>query len=806
MKHRNWLRITESFMFVGSGVGTIAAIASQQVLYSAAPVSALLFLNLLNHRRLEQTAQAATDSAIAQLDQKFAGTITTLQQQVHALPSPLHLASLRKDLNNRRQEAVGDLDRRLQQLSDTINQPDVRSLPEAVLQLREQYTVLMHSLGNVRETLQRLNQPPSPTTTLEPELAQLKAELADLKRNLPTASQHQTLHRYRDLEDQIKQLHRRLNKLPAPFDGNFLKQDIESLIKVVGEMVTRRDLARVEAQLEQLSQKNEGFEQALGSQKTVTTILRKEMTMVAAKLGTWEKQLDAIALARPESVEALAATVSSLEQQVNQLPKSTDLVNLRAEVQHLINGHVGQLQHHLETVQEQTQVLEAQHRTLREWVHQLPQLLDATTVQAEVKQLAHRVEWAETNVLELQARQSGQREPATHAELVVEVQAEAIDTEPGRDRPLTTVKSSRSLLEAALDTAQARLIVVSPFPDATILDADLLQQFQAFLARRGCLDIGWGHLAAGGDRLEPRSIDRRRGIHPAQDDFLYKTLNCLTELKKQYPNQFRFKVMGTDEAFLVCDRAYAVLGADSMPTASAVFPTAAIGIRTTDPAIIQQLVERFDDPVLATTDVTAYFHRAATRYDLGDRQGAIADYTEVLRIDPNHDIAYNNRGLARYDLGEKGAAITDFEHALHHNPHNYIAAFNRGYVRSELGDKLGAIEDYTAAIHGNPDYAPAYFYRGLARTRMQNKLGAIQDYTEVIRLNPNDAGAYFYRGLASAKIGQRMEAIRDLRQAAQLFETQDDQANYEQALAALKKLQKTMVIANTSQPLLSHEA
>lgn len=793
-------------MFVGSGMGTIAAIASQQAVYSAAPVSALLLLNLLNHRRLERTAQATTDTAIAQLDQKFAATVTTLQQQVQSLPSPLHLASLRKDLQNRQQESVADLERRLRQLSEMANRPEVRSLPEEVLQLREQYTILMHSLGNVREGLNRLNQA-TPSTALETDLAQLKADLAALKRNLPTTIPTEALGRYRELEEQIKHLNRRLNKLPAPFDGNFLKQDIESLIKLVGDLVTRRDLARVEAQVERLTQKNEGIEQTLSSQKTVTTILKKEMTVVASKLGALEEQLDALPSApvAPTGLETLVATVNSLEQQVSQLPQPTDLVNLRAEVQQLVTGHVGQLQHHLETVQQQTQALEAQHHTLRDWVHQLPQMLDATTLQTEVKHLANRVEWAESSVLELQAQRQGDRAPGPQAELVVEVQA-AVHPELGRDRPPTPLKSSRALLEAALETAQARLIVVSPFPDPAILDADMLQRFHAFLARQGCLDIGWGHLAPSGDRGEPRSIDRRRGIHPAQDDFLYTTLNCLTELKKQYPNQFRFKVMGTEEAFLVCDRAYAILGSTSVPTASTDFPAAAIGIRTTDSAVIQQLVARFDNPVLATTDAPAYFHRAATRYDLGDRQGAIADYTELLRILPNHDIAYTNRGLARYDLGEKGAAIQDFERALQHNPHNYIAAFNRGYVRSELGDKLGAIEDYTTAIHSNPDYAPAYFYRGLARTRMQNKLGAIQDYSEVIRLNPNDAGAYFYRGLASAKIGQRMEAIRDLRQAAQLFAAQDDQANYEQALAALKKLQKTMIIGSTSQPLLSNEA
>jgi tetratricopeptide (TPR) repeat protein len=303
-----------------------------------------------------------------------------------------------------------------------------------------------------------------------------------------------------------------------------------------------------------------------------------------------------------------------------------------------------------------------------------------------------------------------------------------------------------------------------------------------------------------------RSIDRRRALEPTKKSFLHKTLHQLTQLKRQYPAQFRFKVLGTDEHFLVCDRSYAVLGTQSVATASAVFPQAAVGLRTTDGEVIQGLVDRFDNPSLDAKDAIAYFNRASTRYDLGDRLGAIQDYTEVLRIHPHDDVAYNNRGLAYYDQNDSDSAMSDFEQAVQYNPENFMAHCNRGFVRSEQGDKLGAIEDYTYALQINPDFATAYFYRGLARTRLQNKLGAIQDYTEVIRLNPQDAAAHFYRGLACVKIGHRLDAIEDLRQAAQLFSEQGDTANYQQTLSTLKKLHTTLAITTSSQSLLASEA
>ncbi|HEY9906045.1 MAG TPA: tetratricopeptide repeat protein, partial [Thermosynechococcaceae cyanobacterium] len=286
--------------------------------------------------------------------------------------------------------------------------------------------------------------------------------------------------------------------------------------------------------------------------------------------------------------------------------------------------------------------------------------------------------------------------------------------------------------------------------------------------------------------------------------YLYEILNQLTHLKRQYPDQFRFKVLGTDENFLVCDRSFAVLGTQSLPMASAVFPQAAVGLRTTNPEVIQELVDRFDDPILEADDVIAYFRRAITRYDLGDRPGAIADYTEVLRFNPTDDVALNNRGLAHYDLGDRPAAVADLDRAVQQNSASFVAYCNRGVIRAELGDRMGAIEDYTAALQTNPDYATAYFHRGLARTRTRNKIGAVQDYTEVIRLNPEDGLAFLYRGLACIKLGQRPAAIEDLQKAAQLFSEQGDTANYQQALKTLEKLENTVAIAGSSQPLVPH--
>ncbi|HEY9617018.1 MAG TPA: tetratricopeptide repeat protein [Microcoleaceae cyanobacterium] len=823
MKKRKWLNVAEYCLLVGSGIGSLAALASQQILllYTAAPVSVLLLLlNLISRQQIEETTQEATANSVSQLNQKLSSDINSLQQQVQAMPSVFDLASLRKSVLAKNQEALAELAQSVGDLQRELARPEWRLMHQEVKQLQDHYAHLSATVTGITESLNRLGAA-SRLGTLEDELAHLKTDLAQVRNTLQSLDHQQQQHSHRDLQAQIDQLNRRFNKLPPQFDATSLKQDIDSLIKVIGDLASRRDLSRVESQLRKLNQQNSALEQSMTPLKVATTILRKQVDTVSARLAyesNQEAEVEASTGIENQAVEELKATIASLEHRLDQLATATNPTYLQTEIQGIVATHLAPLQQQLSAVNQVNETIDRQQQELRDWVNRLPQLLDSTALQNEVKYLAGRVEWAESAFMDLQTQvdsavetrldevmqQLRANQIVPKYELVFDVQTRNRQTMA--DAPTATGCGSRAMLEEALDRAQARLVVVYPYPSPATLDDAMMQKFRQFLDRKGCLDIGWGHLGDVTSRHTARPIDRRRAIDPTEKGFLYTTLNQLTQLKKQYPDRFRFKVLGTDENFLVCDRSFAILGSQSVATASVVFPEAVVGLRTTDATVIQGLIQRFDEPDLDADDATAYFNRAATRYDLGDRTGAIADYTEVLRIIPHDDVAYNNRGLAYYDLDDRQAAIDDLTLAVQHNPENFIAYCNRGVIRSELGDKLGAIEDYTTAIHLNPDYTSAYFYRGLARTRMQNKLGAIQDYTQVIRLNPQDASAYFYRGLACIKIGHRLEAIKDLRQAAQLFQEQGDTANYKQTVQAIKKLHKTLVIAGSGKPMVSNGA
>lgn len=157
----------------------------------------------------------------------------------------------------------------------------------------------------------------------------------------------------------------------------------------------------------------------------------------------------------------------------------------------------------------------------------------------------------------------------------------------------------------------------------------------------------------------------------------------------------------------------------------------------------------------------AYYNRGNAYRDLGNNQTAIADFSKAIEINPKHTDAYNNRGNALFDSGNKQGAIADYNKAIEIDPRYTKAYFNRGNARNDLGDKQAAIADYNKALEIDPGYVNAYYRRGNVRHSLGDNQTAIADYNKAIQIDPKHANSYNNRGNVHYDLGNKPAALAD---------------------------------------------
>ena len=140
-------------------------------------------------------------------------------------------------------------------------------------------------------------------------------------------------------------------------------------------------------------------------------------------------------------------------------------------------------------------------------------------------------------------------------------------------------------------------------------------------------------------------------------------------------------------------------------------------------------------------------------------------------VTDDYALAYNNRGWSKHNLKDDNGAIADYTKAIELNPDYALAYFNRGYSKGELKDHDGAKSDYTKAIELNPNYAMAYNNRGYSKSILEDYNGAIADYNKAIELDPNNSLAYANRGISKYILGDLNGACDDAKKVANLGDT-----------------------------------
>jgi Trypsin-like peptidase domain/TPR repeat/Tetratricopeptide repeat len=173
-------------------------------------------------------------------------------------------------------------------------------------------------------------------------------------------------------------------------------------------------------------------------------------------------------------------------------------------------------------------------------------------------------------------------------------------------------------------------------------------------------------------------------------------------------------------------------------------------------------------PTATRNSAADYVSRGEQKAGDGNFEGAIADYTEAIRLNPNNAEAFNARGYAYFKLQQYSKAISDNTEAIRLQPNNSMTYVVRSVAYRGLGEYEKAIADCTEAIRLIPINSLAYVFRGNAYCDLGEYGKAISDYTESIRILPGSAPVYESRANAYEKLGKFSMAAEDRKKAKEL--------------------------------------
>jgi serine/threonine-protein kinase len=108
-------------------------------------------------------------------------------------------------------------------------------------------------------------------------------------------------------------------------------------------------------------------------------------------------------------------------------------------------------------------------------------------------------------------------------------------------------------------------------------------------------------------------------------------------------------------------------------------------------------------------DADEYVRRANRSYSLRELDQAILQYSEALRIKPDHALAYFGRANAYHDKGLLEAAIADYTQVLKLTPHYMAAYFRRAQAYEQKGEHQLVIADYSQLLRIKSDHTSGAF-------------------------------------------------------------------------------------------------
>lgn len=159
-----------------------------------------------------------------------------------------------------------------------------------------------------------------------------------------------------------------------------------------------------------------------------------------------------------------------------------------------------------------------------------------------------------------------------------------------------------------------------------------------------------------------------------------------------------------------------------------------------------------------------YFNKGLEKAKHKKYEGAIANFTKAIEINPKDAMSYCKRGLAKYfslSLSSKAKSKSFLRDDNWYTPFNINS-------NVDLYEYRWAIDDFTKAIEIDSMCAEVYYNVGMIKADLHDHEGAIADYSKAIEISPNYANAYYKRAWARCGFGDIYGGCSDFRKARDL--------------------------------------
>jgi lipoprotein NlpI len=163
-----------------------------------------------------------------------------------------------------------------------------------------------------------------------------------------------------------------------------------------------------------------------------------------------------------------------------------------------------------------------------------------------------------------------------------------------------------------------------------------------------------------------------------------------------------------------------------------------------------------------------YFQSALQKQKQGDSDGAMADYTKSIELDPEHASTYNNRGNVRNQKGDIEGALADYERAIQLDANYAFPWRSRASIKFNRGDLDGAIADMSEALKRDPNYTVGYYNRAAYHFKKQEWDAVIADCDKAIERSPKFANPIVSRAAAYFIKRDWKEALTGFRKYAEV--------------------------------------